>query len=268
MNEFIANTELSAADVAGRTREIYQTMLRESGYIDSANFTLIHPRDVERLFDLYDAAFFEGRCRQELGRRPLRFRLSKRMTSAGGTTSRFGLPDPNRVTVYGERFEIAIATSLLFQTFREDHRPVVMSGIECRDRLEALQRVVEHEMVHLIELLIWRESSCFVGRFQSIARRFFAHTDHRHQLITPREQAYTKFGVQAGQRVAFRFEGRQLVGRVNRITKRATVLVEDPNGRRYSDGKHYAKFYIPAAMLTVIGAEASHTNVERSTSPS
>ena len=150
MDQFIATTELAAADVAGRTREIYDTMLRESRYVDSANFTLIHPKDVERLFDLYDMAFFQGQCRRELGQRPFRFRLSKRMTSAGGTTSRFGLPDPNRVTVYGERFEIAVATSLLFQTFREDHRPVKMSGIECRDRLEALQRVLEHEMVHLI----------------------------------------------------------------------------------------------------------------------
>ena len=39
MNQFIAATELSAADVAGKTREIYDTMLRKSGHFESANFS-------------------------------------------------------------------------------------------------------------------------------------------------------------------------------------------------------------------------------------
>jgi hypothetical protein len=36
---------------------------------------------------------------------------------------------------------------------------------------------------------------------------------------------------------------------VNRVTKRATVLVEDARGVRYSDGRRYAKFYVPVGML-------------------
>jgi len=39
---------------------------------------------------------------------------------------------------------------------------------------------------------------------------------------------------------------------VNRITKRATVLVEDERGMRYSDGKRYAKFYVPVASLELV----------------
>jgi hypothetical protein len=49
--------------------------------------------------------------------------------------------------------------------------------------------------------------------------------------------------------VRFRLDGRHYTGRVNRITKRATVLVEDRSGERYSDGKRYAKFYVPLEML-------------------
>ena len=104
-------------------------------------------------------------------------------------------------------------------------------------------------MTHLIEMLIWVDSSCSAPRFQSIANRFFGHTDHRHQLITPREQAFSKFGIKAGDRVSFRIDGQPHTGVVNRITKRATVLVEDSSGVRYSDGKHYAKFYVPVGML-------------------
>jgi hypothetical protein len=244
--------EFSADEIAGKTREIYDTLLRESRYLDAGNFSWIHPDDVERMFDLYDGLFFGGAVRKLLGAMPLYFRLSRRMTSAGGQTKRSRTRDASGATVRTE-YEIAVSTTLLFQTFEEDHRPVVMSGIECRDRLEALQRVVEHETTHLVEMLIWWESSCSAPRFQSIARRFFGHTDCRHQLITPREHAFTKFGIKAGDRVSFEMEGKTYVGVVNRITRRATVLVEDPAGQRYTDGKHYAKFYVPVSMLTPVG---------------
>ena len=49
--------------------------------------------------------------------------------------------------------------------------------------------------------------------------------------------------------VRFRFDGVQHTGIVNRIRKRATVLVEDREGQRYSDGKHYIKFYVPVQFL-------------------
>jgi hypothetical protein len=49
--------------------------------------------------------------------------------------------------------------------------------------------------------------------------------------------------------VTFLFEGRPLTGRVNRLTKRATVLVEDPEGERFSDGRRYRKYYVPILHL-------------------
>jgi predicted NAD-dependent protein-ADP-ribosyltransferase YbiA (DUF1768 family) len=50
-------------------------------------------------------------------------------------------------------------------------------------------------------------------------------------------------------RVRFSLEGRMQEGRTNRIAQRATVLVEDSAGRAYSDGRHYAKFYVPLELL-------------------
>ena len=249
MQQIVQTRRLSARQIKARQREIYASILRESEYLDRGNFSRIHPHDIERLFDLYDGLFFEGGCRELLGDIPLDFRLSKRMTRAGGMATRRESRVSNSNLLRTE-YEIAVSTTLLFQTFQEDHRPVVMSGIECRDRLEALQRVMEHEMTHLVEMLIWVKSSCSAPRFQSIANRFFGHTDHRHQLITPREHALTKFGIRAGDRVSFRCDGQHHVGRVNRITRRATVLVEDERGQPYSDGKRYLKFYVPLQMLT------------------
>ncbi len=248
MQQFIETRKFTPAEIAEKTREIYESVLSESDYLDAGNFNKIHPDDIERLFDLYDQSFFDRGIREMLGDAPLDFRLSKRMTRAGGKASCRQRMDRRGGKIHKE-YEIAVSSTLLFQTFQDDHRPVVMSGIECRDRLAALQRVVEHEMTHLIEMLIWNDSSCSAPRFQSIAHRFFGHTEHRHQLITPRERAFTKFGIQAGDRVSFRFEGRHYQGVVNRITKRATVLVEDERGEPYSDGKCYAKFYIPLEMI-------------------
>jgi hypothetical protein len=246
--QLIETKLLSPQEVAVITRSIYDTLLRESKYLGGGNFTRIHPEDIRRLFDLYDGLYFDGGVRKLLGNTPLHFRLSKRMTQAGGNAGRREFRDRSSKTVRTE-YEIAISAVLLFQSFQKNDRPIVMSGIQCRDRLEALQRIVEHETIHLIEMLIWVQSSCSAPRFQSIANRFFGHTDHRHQLITPRERALTKFGIKPGDRVSFRIDGQHHVGIVNRITKRATVLVEDSRGQPYSNGKHYAAFYIPVEML-------------------
>ena len=55
-------------------------------------------------------------------------------------------------------------------------------------------------------------------------------------------------------KVSFKIDGRALTGIVNRVTKRATVLVEDDEGRLYSDNKRYLKYYVPLSMLEVVSS--------------
>lgn len=216
--------------------------------LKEGNFDRIHPDDLELLFELYDEYFFENLIRKSLPSKLLTFRISRRMTSVGGTTTRW----PARGIGSHPRFEIAVSSTLLFQSFQDPERKITVTGIECDHRLDALMRVFEHELVHLLELFLWEDSSCSMHRFQTIAHMNFGHTDHRHDLLTPSEAAFTQFGIRPGVRVTFRFEGRQLHGIVNRVTKRATVLVPDPSGRRYSDGQRYSKFYIPVSELEVV----------------
>src|ERR1035441_2442218 len=229
-----------------RVRQIHHTLLTLSRYIREANYTRIHPEDLELLFKAYDDHFFAGLCRRTLDGRQLRFRLSPRMTKAGGTTARF-------VTSAGETFyEITVASSMLFEGFGKMDRGITVCGLECEHRLEALQRIFEHEMVHLVEQLCWQTSNCAAARFQDIACRHFLHRAHTHKLITRRERA-AQSGIRVGSRVSFLFEGHPLTGRVNRLTKRATVLVEDPEGERFSDGRRYRKFYVPIIHLELKG---------------
>jgi hypothetical protein len=235
-------------EIRQRTRQIHQDALTQSRDMREADFTAIHPHDLEFLFAAYDRQFFGGLCREALNGRKLAFRLSRRMTQSGGTTTMF------RHRAGESSFEIAIAVSMLFESFGDAHRRVTVCGLECLDRLQALQRIFEHELVHLLENLCWGYSECSAPRFQDIARRLFLHRSHRHALITRREKA-AEAGIRVGSRVAFQCDGRRLEGRVNRITKRATVLVDDPNGVKFSNGGRYRTYYVPIWSLQPVAAQ-------------
>jgi hypothetical protein len=227
---------------------IYSGLLAESQSIREGNFTSIRSQDLEILFAKYDETFFDGLLYETIERSgaPISFRISKRMTKVGGTTTKYRMPPgPGPRSSY----EIAISSTLLFSTFYDIDRPVNVTGVECRDRIECLQRIFEHELIHLTEMLIWDDSSCSRRRFQSLAFQFFTHTEATHQLITPGERASEKFGIRTGDKVRFRIDNANYEGFVNRITKRATVLVEDDCSPLYSDGKRYAKYYVPISQL-------------------
>jgi hypothetical protein len=243
----------SPEEVDERSRRIYGEMLSLSPNIRSANFTRIGTDDLERLFAGYDREFFRGRLAEMLledGAQPMAFRLSRRLTSAAGQTLR----QVRRIHRAGRpstkvEYEITVSSTLLFNTFQNVDRKVTVGGLDCRDRLEALQRIFEHELLHLAEFLGWGRSNCRAGNFHALSRRIFAHEGVFHDLVTPREEAGVAFGIVAGDLVSFEHEGVRHVGRVNRITRRATVLVEDPRGRPYSDGRRYLTFYVPLPKL-------------------
>lgn len=246
----------STDEVEDRSRRIYDEMLERSPHLRAANFTRIGPDDLERLFAAYDRAFFRGRLAEMLledGALPMGFRLSGRLVRAAGMTTRLTRPVRRGGRASTEyEYEITVSTTLLFGTFQGVDRRVTVGGLEVRDRLEALQRIFEHELLHLAEFLGWGKSNCRAANFRALSRRIFAHEAVYHDLVTPREQAVVAHGIAVGDRVSFEHEGVRHVGRVNRITRRATVLVESPTGRPFSDGKRYLTFYVPLAMLNKV----------------
>jgi hypothetical protein len=243
------NTEWARRDLWQES--IGQTVLVASKAMDSRNFQRVAKQDLERMAEAYDSKFFKGLCLPLARSYGMSFRLSSRMTRAGGKTTRTVFRG-TRTKPSRTHFEIALSTSLLFQSFRKPGDSIRVCGHDCEDRLTAMQRIVEHEMIHLSEMLAWLQSDCSAGRFQAIARNMFGHTEHRHELITQQERAAKEFNIRAGTRVAFPYEGTVLQGIVNRITRRATILVEDLRGVRYSNGKRYLKYYVPIHQLRPI----------------
>ena len=243
-------------EIARRSQSIRQTVLSQSRHIREANFTAIADQDIARLFDLYDTSFFGGWLRgavQQYPNNTLTFRLSRAMTRAGGQTTR---TRQRRIGTCPVHYQIAIASRLLFMSVADIQRPVVVSGVQCADRLDALQRIMEHEIIHLAELLAWGQSSCSAERYKHLARAIFGHTDTTHQLVTPREHAAAKHNIRVGMLVEFDFEGTRHRGKVNRIHHRATVLVPAEDGQPYTDGGTYRKYYIPLPMLRATGEQA------------
>ncbi len=241
---------LSAVDLQPEQRQeklraVHEFMLLNADTIDGPNFKRISNSDLGLLFHVTDEQFFSGAvssaCESHASR-PLSFRISRRMTTSGGMT-----------TMTSDRksreFEIAIASTPLFQSFRNDHA-IRVGGLICDDRLEALQRIMEHEMIHLAEMIVWDDSNCSQRRFRSIAHSVFGHTESNHQLLTPKDIARKQFRIRPGDAVEFSAHGRAKTGFVNRITKRATVLVADPSGTLYTDGLKYVKFYVPIERLS------------------
>ncbi len=237
-------------EIAAQTAAIHTAILLESDNLKQPNFESIGEDDLARLFDLYDQAFFGGQLAQSVQEKtglPIVFRLSSTMTKAGGKTilHRQRIPDGQVQTHY----EIAVASRMLFLTFKQADRSVVVCGTTCQNRLEALQHILEHEIIHLAELVVYGKTSCVGRRFKDLAANIFGHGGTTHMLVTPAEHAATQHGIRVGVMVSFEFEGRRLVGQVNRANRRATVLVEDTAGLSYSDGKKYQKFYVPLERL-------------------
>ncbi len=248
----ILGLEPSGEEIARRHAAVRTALLETSPHLRTPGLEKLEAGDLESLVRRYDEHCFAGglgELLREATPAPLELRLSRRMTSVGGATRmrRRARRDGRRGEY--DSYEIAVSSVLLFQSFADVDRSIVVSGVECADRLAALQRIVEHELVHLIEFLVWGRSSCARKQFQRIARNVFGHTAASHQLVTQRERALVRHGVRVGDWVEFDANGARHAGFIRRITRRATVLVEDRAGLPYSDGRRYTKWMVPLAEL-------------------
>jgi len=236
----LSNLNYSDPEIRLKTMTIYAALIGMSDTISTGNFDRISTSDLHHLFLLYDQHFFGG-VLSTTYQDVIKFRLSKRMTRAAGKTTCFINP---------RHYEICISTTLMFQTFHDVQRDIKINGLLCHDRLQALMRIFEHELVHLVEMIIFGSSSCTRSRFKALSANIFGHTGVTHQLVTAHERAFKRYQLRVGDEVTFDFQGSQLQGIISRITKRATVFVPDGRGAfTDANGKRYTKYYIPISLL-------------------
>lgn len=251
--------------------DIYQeTIYQEacdSGLIDQPNFTRINTALLAKLFHSYDRLVFEGLLRVTLADIPIKFFFSGRLRSAGARTAMKMSADRRSV----REMEISLSSRLIFDAFSFGRTTETVGGIPCTDRLSVLLRLFEHELIHVCEFLVWRTSRCAAPRFQDIILRLFRHTDAHHYLVPATVRYAQDRGLRVGDCVSFDYGNNRLTGFINRIGKRATVLVRDPSGALYTDGHRYRKYYVPLPLLQKVNdgcRSADHSRAAETSFPS
>ena len=89
-NRFVEKFRSTQTESSDRRKSIHSALIAKSGYVSSGDFKRIASSDLETLFEEYDRQYFRGfvsETLQTIGPTSVAFRLSKRMTSVGGSTS-------------------------------------------------------------------------------------------------------------------------------------------------------------------------------------
>lgn len=243
MSADITIISYSAEEITKRRAQVGKGLLDISATIDSPDFSTISVADLEILLNLYDQIFMKGWVKQNLPGR-LQFSISRQMTKTAGKTI-----CKRKATSRDMIMEVRISLPILANYGRIEGLDKV-GGIKSASRLEALQLIFEHELVHVLEYSAYGSSSCKRQRFQTMAGNLFGHTNNYHQLSTDHEIARRGLGLAPGVRVAFNYENDILEGTIYNIRKRAAVMVLDKNGS-YQDqqGRCYSKYLVPLQLL-------------------
>ncbi len=131
LHDVVMQRPIQEATRSVALQEIAETVLRKSKVMRDANFQVTTGGDLQRMAELYDEKFFDGKCLTLARHFGVDFRWSKRMTSNGGKTVRYQQRDPISRTV-SPHYEIVLSATLLFQTFGDIDRPFVSQDCSAR----------------------------------------------------------------------------------------------------------------------------------------
>jgi hypothetical protein len=224
-------------------RTLISSLIKEKSInIKESCITILSGEDLRELFELYDDIFFMSSFKKNY-KGKIKFSLSKRMTKSAGSTV-----CPKNISSIREEdlvLEIKIGIDFFFN-YDKISGDKLVCGHKTDNCFHALQLVFEHELCHVIEFMIFHQSSCKKERFKSLAYNIFKHTASYHGLPTQKEIAMEILGIKVGDNVSFVFEGINRQGFIYKINKRAIIMVKDKNGNFMDkDRNRYIKYYVP-----------------------
>lgn len=187
----------SQAEIISHTSKMQQMLIAHSEVMQHPNFARIELDDLRRLFTLYDIFFFERYFTQHY-KGKISFYFSERMHSSAGIMC---FHESERT------YEIGIAVAMLFDNFTGNRGEMEVNGLVCKNRLEAMMRVLEHEAGHVIEYILYGNTNCQAPRFKKLVMDLFGHTKTTHSLLTSREIARVEKNISPGSPVTFNYKG-------------------------------------------------------------
>lgn len=225
---------------------IADRLKEESETVKSDKIERIGDYDLELLYDYYDEIFFDNWFKENF-KGIMMLNFSRRLTKSAGMTK---CPkNISQIPEWQTKLQINMGIDFFFK-FDHLEENKYACGIECKSSLEALQIILEHELLHAHEYILHHESNCKKDRFKHTAKNMFGHTQSHHSLPSNSRIIREKYGIFVGDKVRFKFKNKRLTGVVTRINKRATVMVLNPDGQ-YVDqhGNKYVKYFVPANCL-------------------
>ena len=242
----IFEKKLPSGEIINKRREISKLLVQKSKNIKDESIAAIAVEDLNMLFRLYDAVFFDNWFKENY-KGKLKFSVSRQMTKSAGLTK-----CPRNInTIKPEELVIEIKIGIdFFFNYGMVEGSGMVGGLATNSSLEALQLVFEHELCHAVEFIGYGRSNCKADRFKTLAGNLFGHTESWHMLPTHRQIAVSKLGINICDTVSFTFNGKSYTGLLYNIKKRAIVMVRDNNGRLTDkQGRRYSKYYVPLSLL-------------------
>jgi hypothetical protein len=210
----------------------------------SVNFSDLKNSDIKRLFDLYDDYFFGGSIMEKINSSGSTIKFTS--SSLGGST----FAGKCIMTKAGMKctFELRFPSKLFLKLFTQkgSNKLLKTNGIICRDRLECLQLVFEHELVHLI-MHLWnyydKSGDLYSSHgklFQCMTKSLFDHTDYRHELFNEFEEGtefITKKVAFVGMDVYILVDGKNIYGKITKVNPKKAIIQTE-------SGKMYKSSYV------------------------
>lgn len=148
---------------------------------------------LNQMFKLYDYWFFSNLIYYGLnkGKGSVVFEISNRMTSTGGTCSRKGICT----------YLIKLSANRLNKLTPGNLPPI--NGIVPKDRIEGLQLIFEHELIHMVLSLFINNIIGHNDLYRTIVFNLFGHTKVVHKISDTKLGKFTKKDFNIGDAIHF-----------------------------------------------------------------
>ena len=170
--------------------------------------------DIDYLFKLYDNLYFDGELSKNFN---IIIRCSNKLTRSAGMVN---------FSKRRSEAKISLSLALIFKSYQNNAQGFLVNGIFCNNPVEALMRVLEHEIVHLIEYVLYGKSNCNDPQFFKIAFDLFGHTENKHMLGIELKNYIDIKDLKKGDIVSFPYHGKIHTGSIINIKKNVTVAVD------------------------------------------
>lgn len=217
-------------EVERKRRLIYNEILKDLG--GNSNPVNISTQILQHMFNLYDSEFFNG----ELDKLIKNTKSVVNFTFGKGTKTA-GMCSGQRTS--GSCSYIITIHWIVFNTAFNSNsgKELEVNGLKSTNKIEALQLVFEHELLHLWFMLNNRPSGHNI-EFKNKARDMFLHTHTKHKLLwgeedDPERKSFSKTDLQVGMTVEYETKTgankQTMIGSIIKLNPKRAVIKVGPS---------------------------------------